>query len=156
VGKETHHITNISRHTYIQIAFRTNNTVQHLLTWRKPNPNQFSSSGVYRRTCPECGKAYVGQTGRSFFLRYNEHKRAFYSNIPSYSFAHLDEAHPFGPIHDIMQVVHHRKGPHLNTMEKFHIYTVYTNGSHLNDEHTIFPNKIFDSLIKPGSSRTPS
>jgi hypothetical protein len=36
-------------------------------------------------------------------------------------------------------------------MEKFYIYAEYTDRSHLNDEHTIFPNKIFDSLIKPGS-----
>jgi hypothetical protein len=151
-----HHITNIFRHTDIQIAFRANNTIQHLLTWRKPNPNQFSSSGVYRLTCPECNTAYVRQTRKCFSLRYNEHKYTFY-NSPSSSFAqHLDEAHPFGPIHDIMKILHHRKkGPHLNTMVKFDIYTEYINGSHLNDEHTIFPNKIFDSLIKPGSSRTP-
>jgi hypothetical protein len=45
-----------------------------------------------------------------------------------------------------MQILHyHKKGPHLNTMEKFHIYTEYLNGSHLNDEHTIFPKNIFDS-----------
>jgi hypothetical protein len=55
-----------------------------------------------------------------------------------------------------MHVLHHqKKGPHLNTMEKFYIYTEYLDGSHLNDEHTIFPNKIFDSLIKPSSLWTP-
>src|SRR5215510_14141111 len=71
---------------------------------------------------------------------------------PSSSYAHLlNETHPFGPIQDTMQILHHhRKGPHLNTIERFHIYTEYMNGSHLNDEHTIFPNKIFESLIKPG------
>jgi serine/threonine protein phosphatase PrpC len=63
VEKVTHHITNIFRHTDIQIAFRTNNTIQNLLTHRNPNPDKFSSSGVYKLTCPECGKAYVGQTG---------------------------------------------------------------------------------------------
>jgi hypothetical protein len=121
VGKETHYVTNIFRHIDIQIAFRTNNTIQHLLTWRQPNPNQFSSSGVYKLTCPECDKAYVGQTGRRFSLCYNEYKRAFYNNSRSSSFTKhlLDEAHPFGPIHDIMKILHHRKkGPHLNTMEK--------------------------------------
>jgi hypothetical protein len=35
-------------------------------------------------------------------------------------------------------------------MEKFHIYTEYVNGSHLNDEHTFLPNK-----IKPGIRGTP-
>jgi hypothetical protein len=148
VGKETHHITNIFRHTDIQITFRTNSTIQNLLTQRNPNPNKFSSSGVYKFIRPECGKAYVGQTDRRFSVRYKEHRRAFYSNIPSSSFAQhlLDEAYPFGPIHHIMQVIHHHsKGPHLNTMERFYIYAEYTDRSHLNDEHTMFPN------IKPGS-----
>jgi hypothetical protein len=122
------------------------NTIQSLLKPKKPTPDKFTSSGVYILTCPECNKAYVGQTGRRFSLHYNEHKRAFYNNNPSSSsFAQhlLEEAHPFGPIH-IMQILqHHKEGPHLNTMEKFHIYTEY-----LNDEHTIFPNKIFDSILK--------
>jgi hypothetical protein len=152
VGKETYHITSIFRHTDIQITFRTNSTIQNLLTQRKPDPDKFSSSGVYKLTCPECNKACVGQTGRRFSL----HKRAFYNNSPSSFAQHLDEAHPFGPIRDIMQVLHHHsKGPHLNTMEKFYIYAEYINRSHLNYEHTIIPNKIFDSLIKPSSLRTP-
>jgi hypothetical protein len=93
-----HHITNIFRHTDIQLAFRTNNTIQNLLTQRNPNPDKFSSSGVYKLICPECGKANVGQTGRCFSLRYKEHRRAFYSNTPSSSFAqNLDEAHPSAP-----------------------------------------------------------
>jgi hypothetical protein len=82
VGKETHHIINIFRHTDIQIAVRNNNTIQHLLTWRKPNPNQFSSSGVYKLTCPECNKAYVGQTGdASPYATMN-------TNVPSATTAH--------------------------------------------------------------------
>jgi hypothetical protein len=100
----------------------------------------------------------VGQTERRFSLSYNEHRRAFYNNSLSSSFVQhlLDEAHPFGPIYDIMQVLnYHRKGPQLNTMEKLYIYTEYIAGSNLNKEHIIFPNKIFDSLIKPSSHRTP-
>ena len=37
----------------------------------------------------------------------------------------------------------------LNTIEKFHIYTEFKNDNHLNDEHTVAPNKIFDTLLKP-------
>jgi hypothetical protein len=62
IGKETHFITNIFKHTDIQIAFRTKNTIQNLLKPRKPTPDKFSSSGVYKLTFPECNKAYVGQT----------------------------------------------------------------------------------------------
>jgi hypothetical protein len=125
----THRIINIFRHTDIQIAFRTNNTIQNLPTHRNPNPDNFPSSGDYQLTCPECRKSCVGQTGSRFQLRYKEHRLAFYSNTPSSSYAPQlhEEAHPFGPIHQIMQVPsHHSKGPHLNTMEKkFYIYAEY-------------------------------
>jgi hypothetical protein len=93
----------------------------------------------------------MGQTGRQFSLRYNKHRRAFYNNSHSSSFAqHLhEEAHSFGPINSIMQVLHHQsKGTHLNTIERFYIHTEYTAGNHLNDDYTNFANKIFHTLIK--------
>jgi hypothetical protein len=91
----------------------------------------------------------VGQTGRQFTKRYQEHKTAFKNNNQNYSFAkHLIKtAHSFGPMREIMQVLHsQKKGAHLNTIEKYHIYTEAKANNHLNDEHTIFPNAIFDIL----------
>jgi hypothetical protein len=132
-GKETSYITNIFRQTDLQIVFRTNNTIGYLLTNNKPPPDRFSLSGIYKLTCPECKKAYVGQTGRSFSIRYNEHKQAFQNNSHLPNFAkHLnDEAHPFGSIHNIMQVLHyHKKGAHMNTIERFHIHAEYTENNH--------------------------
>jgi len=41
----------------------------------------------------------------------------------------------------------HKKGPHLNTLERFHIHKVGTSHNHLNDEHTITPNRIFDTIL---------
>jgi hypothetical protein len=152
--KETEHRQGLNT---IHNVMHNNTTIQNLLTHRNPNPDKFSSSGVYKLSCPKCGKAYVGQAGGRFSLRYKEHRCAFYNNTPSSSFTQhlLDKVHPFGPIHEIMQLLyHHSKGPHRNTMEKFHIYAEYTDRSHLNDEHTIFPNKIFYSLMKPGSLKT--
>ena len=40
------------------------------------------------------------------------------------------------------------KGAHLNTLEWIYIYAEYTKNNHLNDDSTIFPNKIFDTLLK--------
>jgi len=61
--------------------------------------------------------------------------------------------HSFGPIHNIMQILQlQNKGAHLNTLERFHIYTEYTNDNHLNDDMTIFPNKIFDTHVRPHQS----
>jgi hypothetical protein len=97
----------------------------------------------------------VGQTGKRFYTRYNEHKSAFYHNSRTSKFAqHLhDKSYSFGHINDVMQVLHHqKKRAHLNTIENFHMHAA---GTHLNDDHTIFPNKIFDSLIKLNSPYTP-
>jgi hypothetical protein len=87
VGKDTHFKTNISRHTDIQITFRTKNTMQNLLRPKKLNRNKFSSSGVYKLTCPECNKVYVGQTGRRFSLCHNKHR------LPSTTIAHSPASH---------------------------------------------------------------
>jgi hypothetical protein len=58
-------------------------------------------------------------------------------------------AHYFGPSHNIMQVLHHqKKGAHLNTKERFHIHIEHAARNRLNDDRTIFPNRIFDTLIK--------
>jgi len=50
----------------------------------------------------------------------------------------------------MMQVLQYQnKGAHLNTYERFHIYAEYIKENHLNDEHTIFPNKLFDTPLNP-------
>ena len=42
-----------------------------------------------------------------------------------------------------MQILQRRnKVLHVNTIERFYIYAEHLNNNHLNDEHTIFPNKI--------------
>jgi len=112
-----------------------------------------SQLGVYKLTCPDCGKAYVGQIGRNFATCFREHKNAFRTASQSSNFAkHLIEhAHSFGPIHNTMQILQlQNKGTHLNTIERFYvyIYAKYTNGNHLNDDSTISPNMIFDTLLK--------
>jgi hypothetical protein len=79
-GEETLYITNAFKHTDLKIAFRTNNTIKNLLRHRNPMPDKFSSSGVYKLTCPDCHKVYAGQTRRRFYTLYDEHKSAFYHN----------------------------------------------------------------------------
>jgi hypothetical protein len=72
IGKESTYITNILKNT--KIAFRTNNTIYNHLTQKRHVTDKYTQSGVYKLTRLECKKAYVGQTGRSFQLRYNENK----------------------------------------------------------------------------------
>jgi hypothetical protein len=100
----------------------------------------------------------VSQTGRQFAERYQEDKAAYKHHDQNYSFArHLNKSsHSFGPMTETMQILHYqRKGAHLNTLEKYHIYTETKADNHLNDEHTIFPNTIFDLLITAAHHKTP-
>ena len=49
-----------------------------------------------------------------------------------------------------MQIIQYQnKGNHLNTIERFYIYKEFIKDNHLNDEHNISPNSIFDTLLKP-------
>jgi hypothetical protein len=154
IGKETLYITNVFKHTSFKIAFWRKNSTENLLKQRDPIPDIFSSSGVYKLTYPDCKKAYVRQIRRQLYTRYKEHRSAFYNNSRTSNFAQLlqDNAHSFGPIDNIMKVLHHhKKGTHLNTIERFHIHIEHTAGNHLNDDHTNSPNRIFDALIKPST-----
>ena len=79
VGKETRFITKLFKHTNVRIAYRTQNTIAKLLRHHH-NPTQddhFDKSGIYQLSCPDCGKAYVGQTVRSFRTRFREHLREY-------------------------------------------------------------------------------
>jgi len=119
---------------------------------------KFSLSGVYKLTCPGCKKAYVEQTGRSFTIRYNEHKHAFLTNSHTSRFAqHLNEhAHSFVTINNSMQTLrYHKKGAYLNTIERFYVHVEHDSNNELNDSHTIFPNAIFANLLKTHSPYHP-
>jgi hypothetical protein len=123
----------------------------NLLTHKDRAHDKYSISGVYKLTCPDCHKTYVEQTGRQFSTRYKEHMTAWRNHSTTSSFARLliEEAHSFGPMNKIMEIVHcHKKGAHLNTVEKFHIHTESTKNNHLNDPQTILPNAVFNTLIK--------
>jgi len=79
VGRETSYITNLFKKTELNVAFRAKkkNTTGHFFTHKHPAPDKFSLSGVYKLTCPDCNKAYIGQTGRKFATRFQEHKKSF-------------------------------------------------------------------------------
>jgi len=152
IGKETTVITNLFKKTNIKIAFRTNNTVQKLLLHKQQTSDLHSRPGVYKLTCPDCGKAYVTQTGRSFATQFQGHKNAFRTANHSSNFARhlIERTHSFGPIHNTMQILQlQNKGAHLNTIEQFYIHAEYTKNIHLNDDSSVFPSKNFDILLKP-------
>jgi len=68
---------------------------------------------------------YIGQTERSFRIRFQEHLRDFkYNNNKSKFSVHLIEnKHSIGCTNDIMEILHvTNKGRSMDTIEKFHFY----------------------------------
>jgi hypothetical protein len=110
---------------------------------------KITTTNSHPLTCPDYNKAN-GKTGRNFIKSYNEHKCAFQNNSHTSQFAqHLNEhAHSFGSIDNIMQILHQKKGPYLNKTERFYIHKEAASGNHLNDNQKIFPNRIFDTILK--------
>jgi hypothetical protein len=64
-SRETTYITNIFKKTDLKITFCTKQTIASLLTYKDRTPDKYTLSGVYKLTCPDCHKTYVGQTGRA-------------------------------------------------------------------------------------------
>jgi hypothetical protein len=93
--------------------------------------------------------SYVGQTGRTFNVRYKEHIHAIRSNNSNsrYSNHILNMGHTYGTITDTMNIIRTgRKGRHLNTLEKYHIYRISRNNLHMNDTHIKAQNPIFQRV----------
>jgi hypothetical protein len=94
---------------------------------------------------------YVGQTGRPFHARFQEHFRDFkYNNSKSKFATHLIENnHSIGPINDIMEILYTTtKGRLMDTIEKFHIYDETRKNNQINDKNTVRPNAIFDVIVR--------
>jgi hypothetical protein len=99
--------------------------------------DKYNSSGIYQMKCLDCPLKYVGQTGRTFSMRYKEHIRAV-SNIGNSGYSNhiLNMGHTYGTITDTMHVIRtERKGRPLNTLEKYYIYKISRNNLHINGTH---------------------
>jgi transposase-like protein len=149
VRKETRFITQIFKNTNLKIAYKVNNTTETLSKAKPTHFDKYSACGIYKFTCPDCGKAYVGQTGRSFSVHYKKHRHSFRTNNTNSNFAQhlLDNAHNFAPIDSIMHILEfQKKSKHMNTLERYYIHKEAYLNSHLNDQHTIIQNKIFEII----------
>ena len=157
VVKETKFITKLFKDSPIKVTFTTRNTIKKLLS-TKPRPvqEQFDSSGVYHLSCPDCHVKYVGQTGRSFRIRFPGHFRDYKYNTNKSKFAQhlLDNKHSIGPIEDIMKVLYKKnKGKLMDTMERYFIYKETYMNNQINDKNTVKPNIIFKTLVHENTSR---
>jgi hypothetical protein len=85
-------VTKIFQKAGIKIAFTTKHTIGNILRQQCDQADEYDNSGVYQLECTDCGKQYIGQTGRSFKTRFKEHKRDYETNsTKSLSAKHLLE-----------------------------------------------------------------
>ena len=75
------------------------------------NHEKFSATGVYKLTCPDCGKAHIRETGRNYSKRYSEYLGTFRNKCNSSKFAqHLNQhTHNFGSIENITKILNYQK-----------------------------------------------
>jgi hypothetical protein len=96
--------------------------------------------------CPDCRMTSVGQTGRNFSTRYEEH--FFRANNFKSSFAQrlFDNSHSMGRIDSTLNVLHiSNKGPYLDTLQRFYIFRESKKSNQINDQNTIGPKRFWTS-----------
>jgi hypothetical protein len=107
-GPKIRTITNLFRHTNLKIAYKSTNTIKHLLKPKQDKPDIYNQSGIYQIQCGEYPLKYIRQTGRTFRVRYKEHINAIRTNKQNSKFAQhiLETQHNYNPINQNMQVLH--------------------------------------------------
>ena len=158
VRRQTKFINKLYKNTNLKISLKYENTIGKLLTQNNKNTNfnKFNKSGVYQLTCQDCNKKYIGQTGRPFYVGFQEHFCDFkYGNGKSKFAKHLlDNRHSIALMENIMEVLHiNKKGNMMNTMERFHIYNITKLDNLINDKGTVKQNIIFDAVIQRSLGR---
>ena len=111
--------TFLKQNLHINIAFKADNNLSKRLFNGKDKTNPLEKCGVYKLQCPECNGVYIGQSGRSFKVRTEEHLRCFKHKKDNSNFSkHLIESN-HSVSRDFQPKVLHvcNKGRKLNLLE---------------------------------------
>jgi hypothetical protein len=159
INKNSEKIANKFRKTGYKVAFRTQNKIKHSLKVKTGINNRFDAPGVYKLTCSDCSKFYIGQTGRNFSQRFKEHVKALHNNTESAFANHLiDSGHTYTDINTNLEILHtHKKGKHLNTLEQYEIYknTKINTDNILNEQLQYKSHTLFDLTLNLPSKLAP-
>ena len=152
VGKETRYITKLFKNSNVKVAYATNNNLGRLLsTHTDQRLDKYDANEMYQLECPTCNKNCIGQTRRPFKPRFREHYSYFKYAKNRSKFAQyvIEEGHSFGPMSEIMEVIHiKKKCKMLDTLEKFYIYKETKLGNQINNKLTIQSNPVFEVLVQ--------
>ena len=76
LGKSSHHLQRILREANIPMRHTSSRKLHSMLHTHKDTQPHNKKTGVYKIPC-ECGKVYMGDTGRDMDTRLKEHKTSF-------------------------------------------------------------------------------
>jgi hypothetical protein len=143
-------LTKIFRKSNIRVAFGVNNTIKKICN-SGSQVDKYSKSGVYSLKCLSCDQNYIGQTGRSFKIRYDEHIRDIRFNKEKSKYAShiLQFSHEYGAIDNTLEILKTvNKGILLDVIERFHIYKTNNVKQIMNEQHVDDYNVLFEILLK--------
>lgn len=145
IGKISTKINRLFKKTNIALAFRTVNNIKNKLRSGNEKIPPYLNPGIYKISCNNCTKFYIGQTGRNFTIRYKEHTRDSDSNLSTF-YTHLREQnHKAAQIEDAIKILHQLpKGAVMNILEELEIY-INTNKqpNDILNEQTEFKHKLY-------------
>jgi hypothetical protein len=101
--------------------------------------------------CLDCPLRYIAKTGRTFKTIYKKHIQAIRNNNSNSGYSNhiLNTGYTHGTITDTTDVIRNgRKGRHLNTLEKYHIYRISKTNAHLNNTNNDTHNPIFQVIYE--------
>jgi hypothetical protein len=140
-----HKVTNLFKHTNLNIAFKPTNTIRQQL---QQNPEYIPNtlSGIYKLQCATCNNAYVGQSGRAIGVRCKEHIRYIGNNTLTSAYAQhiLNHCHEFGPADNTLQLLKPcTKGTLMKCWETFFTQKLHQRSMLINEQHPHDTNHLY-------------
>lgn len=150
IGTTSDKISNILKNKLnCNVAFYNTHNLKKIFNKKPEHSDKICGSGVYKITCNDCEFIYIGQTGRNFKTRFNEHFRSFkYNKNDSNLAKHLLEENHNCNINNLKVLHNENKGKKLNILESFEIKKALTLGkSILNDQTDLLYTPILNAFI---------
>lgn len=121
IGQACNNIAQFFKKLNINISFKTNNSTGKFIKNNKTKLDKNNKSGVYKLTCKDCPKTYIGQSGRSFSKRIKEHQASFIKRKTDSHYANhlLESGHNFNSNFKILHT--EDKGPRLSLLESMEV-----------------------------------
>lgn len=136
----------IKENCNVKVAFYNNNILRNEIVNSKEKRDILDKQGVYEIKCENCEYIYIGQTGRNFKKRFNEHIASCKNVAVSSALArHLVEENHTSNICNLKVLHVEQKGKKLDILEAFEIDKAIKHGKQILNEQTDF---ILSPIVK--------